>query len=453
MNGEIGRPRGLMRVALVAAILAGAAPVAGQQDSLDLAAALRLARERSPALQAGTALVRAAEGGATVARSARLPRLSADGLYLRYQSPPEVSLGPLGTYTPLAENTYAAGVVARQPLYSSGRISAGIDAASSSVRAAELARAQAEVDVTAAVAQAHHDALLARELEKAAEKSLAVLSRAADVARAHHREGTVSQLDVLRAETRLSSASAALRRAVTARTAAREVLAATVGLDPAQAPPVKGSLTPEELVESFLEGADVATLASRGGPSVRARAEAAAAARARAEAARAARRPSVGLFLAGLTTQPELISGEDRWGFELAAGVSVSWALYDGGAASGEAAVHEAEAERLAAEAMQERLSTEAAARTQQREMRRARTDVAAAVDNLQRAERALAIAEDRYAEGVGLQLEVLQAEGDLTEVRGEMARAVHAYHSAHTALLRALGLVADTPLTEVEGG
>lgn len=452
MTGAIGRRRGLIWAAIMTAILATGAPVTAQQDSLDLAAALRLARERSPSLQAAAAVVRAAEGGATVARSARLPRLSAEGVYLRYESPPEVSLGALGTYAPMAENTYAAGVFARQPLYSSGRITAGIDAARSSVRAAEFARAQAVVDVTAVVAQAHHDVLLARELERVAEKSVSVLSRAVDLARAHHQEGTVSRLDVLRAETRLSSARGALRRATTARTAAREALAAAVGLDPADAPPVRGDLTPEDVVEFSLEGADVVERTSRGGPSVRAQVAAADAARSLAEAARAARRPAVGLFVAGLTSQPELVTGEDRWGFELAAGVSVSWALYDGGAASGEAAGYEAEAERLTAEATQERLSTEAAALAQKRQMERARADVAAAAESIDRAERALAIAEDRYAEGVGLQLEVLEAEADLTEVRGELARAIHAHHSAYTALLRAMGLAADALLTGTEG-
>lgn len=452
MTGAIGRRRGLFRAAVVTAVLAQGAPVTAQQDSLDLATALRLAREWSPALQAAAAGVRAAESGETIARSARLPRFSAEGLYLRYGSPPEVSLGALGTYAPIAENTFAAGVFARQPLFSSGRITAGIDAARSSVRVAEFGRAQAVADVTAAVAQAHHDALLARELERVAEKSVVVLARAADLARAHYEEGTVSRLDILRAETRLSSARAALRRATATRTAAREALAGAVGLDPGEAPPVEGALTPVDVVESSLERADVAGRASRGRPSVRAQAAAADAVRSLAQAARAARRPAVGLFLAGLTARPELITAEDRWGFELAAGVSVSWALYDGAAASGEAAGYEAEADRLTAEAAQDRLSTGAVALARQRELGRARVDVAAAVENLHRAERALAIAEERYAEGVGLQFEILESEADLTEVRGELARAVHAHHSARTALLRTLGLPADAPLTDVEG-
>lgn len=451
MTGPIGR-RGLIWVAIVAALLTEGPPATAQQDSLDLTAALRLARERNPSLRAAAAAVRAAEGGATVARSARLPRLSAEGLYLRYESPPEAPFGALGAYSPIAENTYAAGVFVRQPLYSSGRITAGIDAARSSVRAAELARAQAVVDVTAVIAQAHHDVLLARELERVAEKSVAVLSRAVDLAGAHYQEGTVSRLDVLRAETRLSSAKAALRRATTARAAAREALAAAVGLDPAEAPPVRGDLTPEDVVEFSLEGANVVERTSRGGPSVRARAAAADAARSLAEAARAARRPAVGLFLAGLTSRPELVTGEDDWGLELAAGVSVSWALYDGGSASGEAAGYEAEAERLTAEATQERLSTEAAALAQKRQMERARADIATTSENVDRAERALAIAEERYAEGVGVQLEVLEAEADLTAVRGELARAIHAHHSAYTALLRAMGLAADALLTGTEG-
>lgn len=452
MTGAVGRRRALLWATLLTVLLADGAPVLAQQDSLDLATTLRLAREQSPVLRAAAAGVRAAEGGAAVARSARLPRLSAEGLYLRYDSPPAVSLGALGTFAPMAENTYAAGVFARQPLYASGRITAGIDAARSTVRAAELTRAQMLVDVTAAAAQAHHDVLLAQENKRVAEKSVAVLARAVDLARAHYQEGTVSRLDVLRSETRLSSARAALRRATTARATAREALAAAVGLDPARAPPVRGHLALEDVVEFSLEGTDVVAETSRGGPSVRAQSAAADAARSLADAARAARRPAIGLFLAGLTSQPELISGEDRWGLELAAGVSISWPLYDGGAAAGEAAGYEAEAARLTAEAAQEKLSTEAAALAWKRQMDRARSDVATAAENVDRAERALAIAEERYAEGVGLQLEVLEAEADLTGVRGELARAIHDHHTAYTALLRAMGLAADALLTGTEG-
>ena len=137
-----------MSVAVVSALVAS--PFVAQQDSLDLAAALRLVRERRPVLAAADAQLEAARAGVEAASSARLPRVSAEGLYLRYEDPPSVTLGPLGSYAPFGESGYLAGARATQTLHSSGRITTTIRSARATARAAALARARAEVDLTAA---------------------------------------------------------------------------------------------------------------------------------------------------------------------------------------------------------------------------------------------------------------------------------------------------------------
>lgn len=434
-----------IRPGLFTAVMCASAatPLPAQQDSLDLARALRLARERSPILAAAEEDVEAARGVVAAARSGRLPRLSAGGLYLRYEDPPSLPLGPLGAFAPFTENVYVAVAHAAQTLYSSGRISASVRSARASARGAALARAQAEVEVTATVARAHDDALLARSLEDVAERSAAVLRRAVQVAAAHYDEGTAARLDLLRAETRLSSAEAAVRAARDAAVAARERLAALLGLDPAAAPPVAGQLQVGDARDPRL-GTDFILLAGSAHPAVEARRAAAEAARARARAARAARKPVVGLFFTGLTSRPELVTGDREWAWELLGGVSVSLPIYEGGESAGIAAVAEAEAARAMAEAAEAELAVAAAVRVQRRALVRGREDIAAARKNVGRAERALAIAEERYADGIGLQLEVLEAEAELTRVRAELLQAIHAYRLAAVELRRALGVPAD---------
>lgn len=448
----IGRwaPRRLWGAVLLSSGLGLASGVSAQQDSLDLATALRLARERSPALLAASAAVNEAEGGIDVAGAARLPRVNAEGLYLRYDDAPGLVFGPAGTFAPLAENNWLAGVWATVPVYTAGRSSAAIRSARATARAAELTRSATEVEITAAVAHAHDDALLARAMEEVAERSTAVLRRAVEVAQALYEEGTAARLDVLRAETRLSSAEAAMRAARDARIDAAERLAPLIGLDPSVVPVVVGRLELDTVPVDALNPSALSRRAASG-PAARTWRAAADAAEAMADAARAASRPTVTAFLGTFTTRPELITGDAQWGWELLGGVSMSWPFFDGGAAAGEAAMAQAEAERARAQARRESLRVEATVRIQRRALARALEDATAGGENERRAERALAIAEERYRDGIGLQLEVLEAEAELSRVRAERLRAVHAYRAATIELRRALGLPADAALAAPE--
>lgn len=126
----------------------------------------------------------------------------------------------------------------------------------------------------------------------------------------------------------------------------------------------------------------------------------------------------------------------------------MSWPIFDFGAADGEAQAARADAARASAEAAQIVRGSVASALAQLRELRRAEVDITAGRENVQRAERALAIAQERYVDGTGIQLEVLEAEADLTRARADVLRAVHAHRSAAVELRRALGRSVDAPLT-----
>lgn len=438
--------------AALALVLCLPRAVAGQRDSLDLATALELGRARSPALAAAAATVAGSRGRVSMARATAFPELTAQAGYVRYQDPPAVELGALGSAALLDTDTYLAGVRAEQPLYTAGRVSGLRRAAESAARAAEWGRSQADVELTATIARAYYDVLLVQVLERVAEQSEAVLTRALEVARAHYAEGTVARLDVLRAESRLSSAETAVRAARDAVIDARERLAALTGLTPADALPVSGRLTVDTAAAPALDRADLADRLRSTRPDVRALEAQAEAARARATAARAAGLPAVGLFLAGYSVNPEPLGDGTGWGWEVLGGLSVSWPFFDGGRAAGEAAVAEAAAERAGADIDRTVLGATVAARARQREARRALTDVEAGTADVARAARALAIAEERYANGIGIQLDVLEAETELTRVRTERVRAIHGYRSAVVELKRVLGLPADAPLG-TEGG
>lgn len=427
---------------------AQAGPKPEGADSLDLAGWLALARERSPALVGAAAGVREAEGRYAVARSGRGPKVQGGALYLRFQDPPTLGLGPLGGYAPIPLNGYYVQMQVVQPLYTGGRVSAAVKAAEWGTRAAESSALSAEVELSAAVAHAYDDLLLARAVGGVARQSAETLREALRVAREHYAAGTVARLDVLRAQTRLSSAEAAVRAAEVAEATARERLAALVGLDPDSAPPVAGSL---EYVEFDVDLAVLEDLARSARPDVGALRALARSYEAGAAISRAARRPTLSLYAMTLLTRPELVTGEERWAWELLGGLQLSWSLFDSGAAGGEAAAARAAAERAEAEARRLEAAAVARVRAQAYELRRAAEDVRRGRENVALAERALEIAQERYLEGVGIQLEVLEAEADLRTTRADLLRAIHAYRSAAIELRRAVGLPADAPLPGIE--
>lgn len=459
-NGPTERPLfagqrlAALRLGLALAVLAIAVsrPLHAQRaDSLTLAEALAIARTTSPVLAAADAGIRQAQARELVARAAGRPRVLASGAWIRFQDPPVLALGPAGSYAPFLTNGYLLQLGVTQPLYTGGRVSQTVRAAEAASSAADAQRAATEVQLTAHVAHAHDDALLARAFREVAEAGAAVLRDAVRVAREHYDAGTVSRLDVLRAETRLSAAETRVREATDAVQTALERLAVSVGLDPMGARPVRGDLVLDESAEmqSIRALADMDTEP----PDVEALRRGAAAWEAQARAAAAARRPAVSLYASAVTTRPELVTGRERWAAEWLAGLFVTWPFLDSGASGGASRAARAAADRATAEADQAMLRAKVEVRAHYRELERAARDAIAGRENVARAERALEIARDRYLDGIGIQLEVLEAETDLRSARIDLLRAIHAHRSALIELKRTAGLVADAPFPAVGEG
>lgn len=438
---------GALAAGLVASLLVPH-PVVAQTDSLTLVRALRLARARSPVIAEAAAGVREAEAGMAVAKAQGGLRLGANGAYVRFQDPPSVGLGPLGSWTPLAANGFLVHVGARQPLYTGGRTVLGVRAGEAMVVAAAAARNAADVELSATVARAFDDALLARSLRRVAENAVAALRYALRVAREHRDAGTVTALDVLRAESKLATAEVALREAQEAEITARERLAAAVGLAPDAPPEPAGDLDAETGTAASIDPSRL-TLRDPGPPDVAALIAEATALEARAKATRASLRPGVGVWASAFVTRPEIVTGNQRWNSELLGGLYLSWPFFDSGNARGQASALEASAARSRARAEQllDRAAVES--RAAYRDLARSIEDARAGRENIDRAERIAGIARDRYADGLGLQLDVLQAEADLTAARGWYLRVLHRVRSAMIELRRSNGLPADASLDE----
>jgi outer membrane protein TolC len=121
-------------------------------------------------------------------------------------------------------------------------------------------------------------------------------------------------------------------------------------------------------------------------------------------------------------------------------GAQFSWPLFDGFLTKGR--VDEAQALRgKAGEAKAETTRiVELQVRTAWSDLRTARSVLDAQVVNVKKAVRALELADARYKEGAGTQIDVLSAQTALTDARGSYVDALRNYSVARARLLRATG-------------
>jgi outer membrane protein TolC len=125
-------------------------------------------------------------------------------------------------------------------------------------------------------------------------------------------------------------------------------------------------------------------------------------------------------------------------------GVQMSWSLFDGFLTKGK--IDEAIARRgKAGEAKAETTRiVELQVRNAWSDLRTARGVLESQAENVKKAVRALELAEARYKEGAGTQIDVLSAQTALTDARGSYVDALRNYSVARASLVRATG--ADLP-------
>jgi outer membrane protein len=339
-----------MRYALIAAVLLLFPSLAlpAEPRPLSLAEALRLADETSEAIRIRTLQAGKSDTVLAEARSQRYPRLALEASASYLANPPEgitVHKGELATvpivipaedlvFVEDAEPTYyKLGATLTQPIYTSGKIAAGI-------RLAELDRAAAGTELDRQrrttrreAARAYHGAVLAgRSLPHLSAMHAAYADIVAD-RHASFDEGTVTRQAVLDAEATLASLAARVVAAREARSSALEALAALTGIAVADLDPVDGFRD----ACPVLDEDGLQTMAAAGSPdlvSARTRLEQAGAKR-DLERAGAAFRPDLALSIAGsVSGQRTPFVGSDwtdSWDWSVVVSVGAKATAFDSG--------------------------------------------------------------------------------------------------------------------------
>ncbi len=409
--------------------------VAAADRTLTLDEALAQARIHNRDLHAARARVQAAQTGIEQARAAFLPTVTAQGKYTHNYKQVAIDFGAIvpgaGAIIIQKGEQLDANLNASVPLLAPAAYGA-YRAAKLSARASEGTYAVTTASVMLAVAQAYYASAGADEIVTARTNAVAVAKETFDNAKARVAADVANQVEVTRAETALVRAEQAQAESENARATAYRGLATLVGtrdaihVDPRPVPPAP--LAPvEELV----------TQARTRRPELAVERDLIASAEATAMSDRWRWAPTLSAFGQVHVGNYAGFSG-DRYAW--AAGLSLDWLLYDGGAR--DAQRHLAEAQRTEGEAKLELLGDSVAD-----EVANARGTLETKRKALVSAQRAGELAREtlrliraQFDAGTTRQLDVLEAQDTLVGADVDVARARFELALADIELRRAAG-------------
>ncbi len=231
---------------LLAASICLSTPVAHAET---LADAIALAYQSNPTLQSARAQLRATDEEYVQARAGYRPTLEAQA-----QPALQSSQQPnfLGQTTNQWSNSVQGALEVSQPLFTSGALAWGVEAASDDIRSARQGLRSTEAQVLQGVIQAYVDVRRDQAIMGAFEGEVGILQHQLDDVSARQQAGDVTRTDVEESQTQLETSRAALTLAEGQLQVSRAEYFAVVGQNPgtlAPAPPLPG--LPTTIDEAF----------------------------------------------------------------------------------------------------------------------------------------------------------------------------------------------------------
>ncbi|HEX3476748.1 MAG TPA: TolC family protein [Kofleriaceae bacterium] len=418
-------------------------PLAAQTNStggevLTLERAIEIAMRQQPSLRQSQAALEAARGRADLARVARNPTVvldatagassgfSTSGTGARVASPDFFS----------HQESTGLGATANWRIYDFGQTTASIRAAELNADAFAATIGTTTLDIRTNVEVAYLTAVADRKLVVVAETTVKSEDTHLDQARRFVAAQAHDPIEVAQAQARAANARSALAQSQSNEAIALANLRSAIGwLDPARSPTV----APNWPVPPETEPAALTALvdtARKNRPEILQLDKLLEAAGANLDAAHAERRPVL-----SASAQTQWSPGTGNWSPQpnWSAGLSLSFPLFDGGRASADIRI--ANANVLSASANRDALlitltSQLDAARS---EIVANHANVAASTEAVAAARAQLQLSEARYTQGLGSQIELADAQTAVTTAEGNLVQAEFQLASAWAQLHRAV--------------
>ena len=437
-TGEVPVGKAVAGLILVAALVSVPHALAEgpPSDALTLEQALKIASEKNRDIQKALAYRRWVKGKYLEERAAALPRFTADLHALREWD------GSLKEFFrgvfPLKMDTRVTEVGLSQALFTWGQVGAAIRAAREGMASAEDQLNLYRQAVIRDVSAAFYDVLLARELHTIALQNLSQKERHLDEARRKYALGTATDYDVLAAEVAVKNARPEAIRAENLVRTAREKLEFLLAGE-GRGREVSGSLATEIAPQPAYE--EVLQEAWQNRPELAELAHRSAVAKELIKIARAGDKPR--LDLRGRAGWKQLVAGDlDSSGKTWSAGLYLSFPVFDGSRTRGKVMQAQSDHRTLEIETARMRDAISLEVRTAVDAVRESSEIMTALGGTVEQSKRLLQMAEQGFELGVKTRLEVDDAQFNLSQAEGNLARARRDYLVARVTLAWVKGTV-----------
>ncbi|MBX3157610.1 MAG: TolC family protein [Deltaproteobacteria bacterium] len=434
-----------LNVRLAAVLVAAASIPAGAQppgqagppgmpvvETLTLERAIEIAVQQQPALRQTRAQIEAANGRVDLARVARAPTANLGASLNTGSTRPGADLFTGGFFTPHAGLALTASASWR--IYDFGQTSSNIRAAELNARATTATLDTASLDVRTGVELAYLEAVARGRLVKVAETTMKSEDLHLDQARRFVAAQAKDPIELAQAQSRAANARSAYAQAQALEAISLANLRAAIGwLDPTRSPSVTGEWPTPPTAEPPLLMALVETARHR--PELRQLDLQIQASQASLDAALRERRPVLSAS-AATQWQPDTSDPTPQPSWQ--ASLTLSWALFDGGRAKADQRIARANVAGALAnrDALLVQLTTQLDASRSQIIANKA--NVAASTEAVTAARAQLRLAEARYAQGLGSQIELADAQVAVTTAEGNLVSAEFQLATAWATLHRA---------------
>jgi HAE1 family hydrophobic/amphiphilic exporter-1 len=429
---------GLLAVSVLMPVAARAqSPASADTLVLTLGEAVQMVGERNRDVQRAREYQAWVHGKYVQERAGALPDITLAGAMSRQRDESQQAL--FGGLFPPQQDVFYGEATLSQAVFTWGQVGAGIHAAKEGLAGArdqvENARQAAIVSVT----EAFCDVLLARELSDIAAHNLTLKQSHVDEAQRRYDEGTATDYDILAARVAMQNARPqAIRAANDVRTACDRlgfVLALDTPVDAA------GELTSGDSLATFPDYSTALATANARRPELAAIAH-----------ERAIRADLVKIYNADDKPRVDLHGAYGHRAYEIddtsvdgqywSASLAVSFPIFDGLRTRGHVAQARSDLRTIEIDEAQLREQIALEVRTALNAVQEARGIEAALVGTVEQARRLLRMAEDGFSLGVKTLLDVEDAQLDMLQAEGNLARARRDRVVAEVALQRVQGVL-----------
>ena len=405
----MSRRRASIRLALW---LAAPLALAGSAQAATLENALAAALAHAPEVVAADADVDAAASRLDQARAEHMPTATLTGTlgYGRLDPGGYFGLGRADV-TPRA-----AQMAIEQPLFTGGRVGAGVDRARAGMAAAEAGKTGMRSQLVVAVTQAYGDVLTAAQLVELYGRLVTETTEIGRQAELKFKAGESPSTDVAQASARLAEARAALVRAQGMQVSAHARFRDLTGLEPVDLQPLPANPVLPATLDEAMDAAMAANpLLAQAEAGLRA-------AQAAARGARAERLPTVGAFAEAATVRDQFFPGYR--GDSATVGIRARWQIFNGGRVSGKVAESDSAVRAADARVRAARQQTDEQVIAAFQDVRTAQLVEQAAGEQTAAAAKALESVRQEVRVGMKPQLDLLDAEREATTAASGAARA-----------------------------